>query len=375
MNYPISGRPVRIGVIGCGQIAQSHFANYADIADVEVVACADIRPEAADASAQKFGIPAVYYSAQELLRRDDLDAIDICLHNNLHVSGTLAALESGRAVYCEKPMAGTLRDAQTMHTRAQELGLPLHIQLGTLYAPETRAAQELIQSGQLGEIFHARSAGHRRRGRPFLDGYGRADFVQKEKSGGGALFDMGVYHIAQILYLLGNPVVERVSGQTYRKMPADPRRQSESGANVEELGMGFVRFAGDLTMELIEAWAIHLSSLDGSYVVGSEGGVRLKPFGFFRSVGDLDLDSSANMGDFGYRKRKLRSDDGDTDTHSSSQQHWIAALQGKTPLLPTAQIALNTMLISEGIYLSAQERREVTADEIRARSQSTALPL
>jgi predicted dehydrogenase len=78
---------------------------------------------------------------------------------------------------------------------------------------------------------------------------------------------------------------------------------------------------------------------------------------------------------FGYRKRKLRSEDGDTDTLSSSQRHWIAALQGKTELLPTADIALNTMLISEGIYLSTQERREVTADEVIERSVSKALAL
>ncbi|MBC8138832.1 MAG: Gfo/Idh/MocA family oxidoreductase, partial [Fibrella sp.] len=303
-------------------------------------------------------------------------AIDVCLHNNLHISGTIAALESGRPVYCEKPMAGTYRDAQAMRDRAKALGLYLHIQLGTLYAPETRAAQELIATGQLGTLYHARSTGHRRRGRPYIDGYGRADFVQKEKSAGGALYDMGVYHISQILHLLGNPAVERVSGQTYQKMAMDPKRAEASGANVEELGMGFVRFAGgDLTMDVIEAWAIHLDSFEGSYIVGSEGGVRLNPFGFFRSAGDLDLNSGASMGDFGYRKRKLRTEDGDTDIFSSSQRHWIAALQGRTPLLPTADIALNTMLISEGIYLSTQERREVTADEIVDRSVSKALPL
>lgn len=373
---PVTGRPVRIGIIGCGQIAQQHLTNYADIADAEVVACADIRPEAADSSAAKFKIPNVYYTAAEMLQRDDLDAIDVCLHNNLHISGTVAALESGRPVYCEKPMAGTYRDAQAMRDRAKELGLYLHIQLGTLYAPETRAAQELINSGQLGTLYHARSTGHRRRGRPYIDGYGRADFVQKEKSAGGALYDMGVYHISQILHLLGNPTVERVSGQTYQKMAMDPKRSELSGANVEELGMGFVRFAGgDLTMDVIEAWAIHLDSFEGSYIVGSEGGVRLNPFGFFRSAGDLDLNSGANMHDFGYRKRKLRTEDGDTDTFSSSQRHWIAALQGKTELLPTAEIALNTMLISEGIYLSTQERREVTAEEIIAKSISKALPL
>ncbi len=372
---PITGRKVRIGVIGCGQIAQQHFKTYSDIDEAEIVACADINPEAADTSAATWKIPNVYYTAQEMLKRDDLDAIDVCMHNNLHISGTVAALESGRHVYCEKPMAGTYRDAIGMRDRAKELGKKLHIQLAQLYSPETRAAKELIDAGQLGELYHARSYGHRRRGRPYVDGYGKPDFVRQQVSGGGALYDMGVYHISQILHLLGNPTVKRVSGQIYQKMEMDPKRKELSGASVEELGMGFVRFEGDLTMDLIEAWAIHLDKFEGSYVVGSEGGVRLSPFGFFRSAGDIDLDSTAELNAYTYRKRKLRSADGDSDDFSNSQRHWIAALQGKVDLLPTAEIALTTMLISEGIYMSSKEGREVTTEEIVEKSVSKALPL
>ena len=76
-----------------------------------------------------------------------------------------------------------------------------------------------------------------------------------------------------------------------------------------------------------------------------------------------------------YRWRKLRSEDGDSDTKENSQRHWVSALQGKDTLLPTAEIALNTMLISEGIYLSQKLGREVTADEVREMSVSTALTL
>src|SRR5689334_18469277 len=117
---------IRIGIIGCGQIAQTHLDNYAKIPEAKVVACADILPEAADRTAQTFGIPHVYYTAQEMLRRDDLDAIDVCVHNNLHRPATVAALESGRHVYCEKPMAGAYRDAQTMLETARARGLKLH---------------------------------------------------------------------------------------------------------------------------------------------------------------------------------------------------------------------------------------------------------
>src|SRR5258708_3254945 len=124
--------PVRIGLIGCGQIAQIHLTNYAKIPAVQVVACADIDPVAADTTAATFHIPNVYYKGQEMLQRTDLDAIDICMHNNLHMPGTVAALVSGRHVYCEKPMAGSYRDAAIMQETAQKLGLKLHIQLGQI---------------------------------------------------------------------------------------------------------------------------------------------------------------------------------------------------------------------------------------------------
>ena len=366
------GNPVRIGIIGCGQIAQQHLSNYAKIPEADVVACADIDPNAADTTARTFDIPNVYYTGQEMLKRDDLDAIDICLHNNLHVSGTLAALQSGRHVYCEKPMAGSYRDAVTMLESARSLGKMLHIQLGFIYSDETRAAKELIDAGEVGEIYHARSTGFRRRGRPYVDGYGKPPFVQKPNSGGGALYDMGVYHISQMLYLLGNPAVERISGKTYQKLEMDAQRREAAGYSVEELGLGFVRLAGDVTLDIIEAWAIQLGGFEGSSLVGTRGGIRLSPFGFYRNVGDLDLNAGVDLDAARFRWNSLR---GESSLYGSSQQHWVAALQGRTALLPTAEIALNTMLISAGIYLSEQRGREVTADEVKEWASSTAIPL
>lgn len=369
---PALSAPIHIGLIGCGQIAQQHLTNYSKMADVKLVACADIDHSAADTTATKFGIPNVYYTAQEMLKRDDLDAVDVCVHNNLHMPATVAVLESGRHCYCEKPMAGSYRDAVTMLETARRTGLHLHIQLAFLYTDETRAAKELIDRGELGDLYHARSTGFRRRGRPFVDGYGKMPFVQKTWSGGGAMYDMGVYHISQILYLMGNPAVRRITGKTYQKLEMDPARRAKSGYNVEELGLGFVRFEGDATLDIVEAWAIELGGLDGSSIVGTKGGVRLEPFGFYKTIGDVDIDGAADMEMTRYRWNKLRGEEG---LYGSSQQHWIAALQGKVDLLPTAELALNTMLISQGIYLSEQRGEEVTLDEIKESAVSTALTL
>ncbi len=359
---------LRVGILGCGQIAQHHMRMYRDISEVEMVACADVSKEAADKSAAEFGISTSLTSAQELLAMD-LDAIDVCLHNNLHMPATVAALKAGKHVYCEKPMAGSFADAETMLKTAASVGKQLHIQLSTLYSDECRAAKELIDLGELGTIFHARSTGHRRRGRPYVDGYGTPSFVQTKHASGGALYDMGVYHISQMLYLLGNPTVERISGKTYQEMDMDARRREISNYDVEELGLGFVRFTENKTLDIIEAWAINLGGIEGSSVVGSKGGVRINPFGFFRSFGNIDVNGTADLGSANYRWHNVGEDG---LYYSESQRHWVAALQGLVPLIPTAEIALNTMLISEGIYLSNKLGREVTADEVRANSISTA---
>jgi predicted dehydrogenase len=319
-----------------------------------------------------YDIPNLYTDFRKLLARDDIEAVDVCLHNNLHMPVTVAACEAGKHVYCEKPMAGAYCDAEVMLQTAKRLDRKLHIQLNTIFGAATKAAKAIIDEGLLGKPYYARSAGFRRRGRPYVDGYGSATFVQKRNSAGGAMYDMGVYHIGTILYLLNNPAVMRISGQVYQETQMDPARREASGYDVEELGIGFVRLENGITMDIIEAWAIHLDKFESSYVVGSEGGVRLEPFGFYRSVGDLDLDSTANLEAFEWRLHSLREN---ADAYDNSQKHWAAALQGRVELLPVAEIALNTMLISEGIYLSNQLGREVTAEEVKAASRSTAIKL
>lgn len=362
--------PVRVGIIGVGQIGQQHVSSYAKHPDAEIVAVADLNTTLAGSVAEQHGIPHVYGDFRQLLERDDIEAVDVCLHNNFHAPVTIAGLEAGKHVLSEKPMAGAYRDAEQMWQTAQETGRKLHVALRNLFYTETRAAKSLIDGGHLGKLYHARSTGHRRRGRPFVDGYGTPTFVQKRNSAGGALYDMGVYHIATILHLLGNPDVLRISGKTYQETPMDRVRQQSSGYDVEELGMGFVRLSDDMVLDIIEAWAIHLDKIEGSYVVGSEGGVRLDPFGYFHNIGDLELDATANLQRFEYRQHNVHSDG---DAYDDFINHWVAALQGRVDLWPTAEIALNTMLISEGIYLSNRLGREVSADEVREESVSMAV--
>ena len=365
-------KKVRVGIIGVGQIGKSHVERYSKIPGVEMVAIADINETEGRRVAQQYQIPNVYTDFRALLQRDDIEAVDVCLHNNLHCPVTVAALRAGRHVYCEKPMAGSYIDAETMFKTAGETGRMLCIQLNTLFSKEVRAARHLIDQGLLGRLYHARSVGFRRRGRPYVDGYGSTTFVQKEISAGGALYDMGVYHIAATLYLLGNPDILTVSGQCYQETEMDAERRAKSGYSVEELGTGYVRLAGNVSMDILESWAIHMDISEGSMVAGAAGGVRLEPFGYYFNAGDLEIKGSADLNQFAWRSDTLRKK---PDGYEATQNHWVAALRGETPLLPTAALALNTMLISEGIYLSGRLGREVSAEEVRQSSRSSALAL
>jgi predicted dehydrogenase len=364
--------PVRIGMIGVGQIGNAHLRRYADIKGADIVAAADIDEAALARAAGQYGIADTYTDFRELIARDDIRAVDVCLHNNLHMPVSVEAMNAGRDVYCEKPIAGSYADGVTMCEAARNLGRKLHIQLGRIFDKEAKAAKRLIDDGHLGRIYYSRSTGYRRRGRPFVDGYGTKWFVEKEMSGGGALFDMGVYHISQLLYLLGMPKVSRVTGKLYQEMDMDARRRAESEYDVEELAVGLVTFEDGCTMDIIEAWAMNLDALESSYLLGSKGGIRLKPFSYHSTLSDMDMDATFNLDRADFRQHQLEED---ADAYDSPQHHWIAALQGRVPLLPCAEIALQTMMISEALRLSDERGREVTAGETAAESKSTAVEI
>ncbi len=361
---------IRLGIIGVGQIGKNHLKTYASIPEAQVVAAADVNTAELARVAETFSIPHATTDFRELLARDDLDAVDVCLHNNLHAPVAKAVMTSGKHCYCEKPMAGSYADAKHMLDTARQTGRRLSIQLATLFSKETKFARHLIDQGELGTLYHARSTGFRRRGRPFVDGYGTPTFVQKRNSAGGALYDMGVYHIAQMLYLLGLPAIRRISGKVYQQTGMDEGRRQSSGYDVEELGVGFIKFDGGLTLDIIEAWAIHLNGFEGSSIVGSRGGLRLSPFSFHTTLHEMELNAGFETDSIDWRWHQI---DQNQSAYDGPQQHWIAALQERVPLLPTAEVALQTMLVSEGIYLSDRLDREVSADEVAAQSVSTAV--
>lgn len=348
---------LKVGVIGTGIIGKSHVRGYAGMSDdVEIVGVADLDEQEAKKVAAEHNISNVFTDYRDLLKIDELDSVDVCLPNFLHAPVTIAALEAGKNVYCEKPMAKNADEAQSMYDAAQETGKMLAIQLSTLFAPSARAAKQMIDDGVLGKVYYVKTSHYRRRGRVYVDGYATPHFVQKDKSGGGALADMAVYHMALMVWLLGNPKLESVSASTYQVLPMDEKRREESKFDVEELGIGFVRFADDVTMFVEESWAINMDRDEGDCVMGTKGGLRLNPFTLFTEVAGMQVDQPMDPEAF---KNRRKSVDKYEAGYEGSQKNFVWAQLGRVPLLDSAGIALKVSQITSAMYQSSEQKKEV----------------
>lgn len=381
----MEGDKVKIGIIGAGQIGKEHLAAYQLLENVEVVAICDINEQELNRVAEQYHIKHRYTDFRQMLLRDDIAAVDVCLHTNYHKAAALEAFRHGKHVYCEKPLAGSFADGKEMLEAAKAAGCMLHVQLRNLYTVNHRVAKQLIEADEIGKIYYMRSTGLRRRGRPFVDSNASPAFVQKRNAGGGGLYDVGVYHISEIMSLAGNPEVERISGRVYQEVAMDEARKKISGYDVEETGVGMVYFKNGSTLDIAETWAMHLDTLGTSFVVGQKGGIALavtkpalphvqeiKPMRLFTTKHDLEMNTTFCTTEIEYRWRSCQ---GDNWMYESSQGNWIGALQGKAQLYPTAELTLKTLLIQEGIYLSHSLNREVSAAEVVEKSQAVALNL
>jgi len=348
---------LKVAVIGTGIIGKSHISGYMGMSnDVEIVAVADINTDEAKRVAAANNIPHVFPDYKELLKVDEIASVDVCLPNNLHAPVTIAALEAGKNVYCEKPMARNIAEAQSMYDAAKKTGRMLAVQLGTLFSWEARAAKHFVETGVLGRVYYVKTSHYRRRGRVYVDGYATPHFVQKEISGGGALVDMAVYHMALMVWLLGNPELESVTASTYQEIDMDEERRKFSKYDVEELGIGFVRFKGNITMFVEESWAINMDRDEGDLIMGSKGGLRLNPFTFFSEVGGMQVDQGFDLKNFENRQRSIGKY---TEGYDGPQKNFAWAQLGRVPLMDSAGVALKVVKITDAMYRSADARKEI----------------
>jgi predicted dehydrogenase len=344
-------KKINLGVIGTGWPGQQHARVMSAIPEARLYACADLDDARRAEFEATYAPQKSFHDYHELLQDRKLDAAIICLPNFLHFPASLAALEAGKHVFCEKPPTLNAAEMKVLHEEATKRGLVYYFGRQFRFTPGMRAAKELIAAGRLGTIYHAHATWVRSRGIP--QGIG-GWFTEKKRSGGGALIDIGVHALDSAWYLMGTPRPVSVSAQVYRNFE---HLVQDPVFDVEDAAFAFIRFENGAVVHLETSWAANLPDdipqgqyfgreLNNSTVYGTKGTIRLKPLTFFEDQSGALVTVRIEPPD-------------DADSFELQLRNFLDAIAGRAAPINSAEQAAQLMEMLDAIYASSTAGREV----------------
>lgn len=355
----------RIAIIGCGGIANGkHMPSLSKLKNVEMAAFCDIIVDKAHEAAEKYGNSdaKVYENYLEVLKDETIDIIHVCTPNDSHAEIAIAALEAGKHVMCEKPMAKTAADARRMVEAAKRTGKKLTIGYNNRFRADSQHLHQLCEEGELGEIYFAKAHAIRRRAVPTW-----GVFLDEEKQGGGPLIDIGTHALDLTLWMMNNYKPKAVLGTSYHKLS-----QRENAANawgpwdpskftVEDSAFGMITMQNGATIILESSWALNSLEVDEAKcsLSGTEGGADMK--NGLRINGEKH--SRLFTTDVELKSGGVAFYDGETDSAPDLEMRlWIQAIENDTEPVVTPEQACVVSEILEAIYESAKTGKAVYFD-------------
>lgn len=245
------GGVINVGIIGCGWPGEAHARGYAAAGGFRIAAVADLIPDRRAALLREFPGAVEYAHADDLLKDARLDAVSVCLPNNLHAPVVLAALRAGKHVVCERPPALTIGEAARMHAAAGKAQRVLLYAFQRRFGGHEQAARAAVAGGHVGEPYHVRASWTRTRGVPVGTGW----YSRKNASGGGAIADVGAAMLDLAWFLLGQPRPVSAFGVAHRRLIGSAA--GEATPEVEDAAFALIRFEGGKSIELAASWAIN----------------------------------------------------------------------------------------------------------------------
>ena len=359
----VSGRKIRIGIIGTGWIAGMHAEEYLKMDDVEIVALADIIPGKAQKFADQFGIKncRIYDSDLALVENEkDLDGVSICTYNCQHAPCAIHALDHGINVMLEKPFTVTLDEAIEVMRAEKRSGKILTIGFQPRMSENMRMIKKIVQSGELGKIYYIQAGGGRRRGIPTPFG---TSFIEKNTGGIGAVGDIGTYSLDMLLGAVGYPNPLTVSGYTSSFFGQDPdyypgHPEYADKFGVDDFAAGFVRLEGDIILDFRISWAMNMNTSGDALILGTKGGLRIPstdcwngdfgaPLTIYKTLCGEEIEYKVPLkpsGDLFFKKLRA----------------FVDSIRfGGKPTVPSSEIVINQAII-DGIVRSAALGKEIT---------------
>lgn len=351
---------VNVGMIGCGGIAMGkHLPSLAKIPEARITAFFDVALERAGEAKMKYGTPdaKIYDNVRDLLGDPDVQVVHVCTPNDTHAEISIAALEAGKHVLCEKPMAKTAEDARRMLETSERTGKKLSIAYQNRFRRDSLWMKEAARSGEFGEIYVAKAHAVRRRAVPTW-----GVFLDLEKQGGGPLIDIGTHALDLALWMMDNYEPRAVLGTTYRKLAEQGSQANEWGPwdpakfTVEDSAFAMITMKNGATIWLESSWALNTLDVDEAKVTlcGTKAGADMK--------GGLRVNGEEH-GRLYTKEIQLGSAWDNTVPNDAAEKEaraWIdAILQDREPVV-TAKQALVVQQILEAVYESASKGQAVS---------------
>ena len=271
---------LKFGVIGCGWIGTAkHIGGLRQHPNAELVALCDIVPEKMEIAEKQFNLEGVekYSDYRDLCSDPAIDVVHVCTPNALHFEMVMAALRHGKHVHCEKPLATRSADAIAMVEAARKAGKRLTIGHQRRFFSSVQYMKQLVESGEMGDIYYAKALDARRRGVPTW-----GDYMSKAKNGGGILFDGAPHSLDMTMYLMDNFRPVSVYGKVMNKM----RHEIEGNpwgawdhehSDVEDTGFAMITMENGAVIYLEAAWLINmLGYANSTLLVGTRAGVDMQ---------------------------------------------------------------------------------------------------
>ena len=349
-------KKLKAAVIGVGGISVNHIDNYIAHPDVDLVAFCDINPDMLKKRGEQYDIKNLFADYNEMLAKmSEIDIVSVCTWNSAHAPATIAALNAGKHVLCEKPMAMNAAEAEQMRQAAIKNKRVLQVGFVRRFARDAALIRDFSAHGNLGDLYYARAAYVRRNGNP--GGW----FGDKSRSGGGPLIDLGVHVIDLVRYLMGNPQPVAVSGATFCKLGdrrniVTPKAYVATSAkpndvcDVEDMAVALIRFDNGAVLQVEAAFSLNLKQDTGSVqLFGTKGGAKLSP--------ELELYSDMN----GYMTdiTPVCPPESFTEEFQSEINHFVDCVRTGEPCRAPASDGVQIMRILDAVYESARTGHEV----------------
>lgn len=354
------GKKVRIAIIGTGGIAGEHMNSYKGVAEAEIVAACDINEAKMNMFCDRYGIPKEnrFTSVEALLAEKDrlaLDAADVCVWNCNHASCSIAALNAGLNVLCEKPMAYNTEQAIAMKEAAEKNGKLLMIGFVMRFSNEMNAAMDFIRAGALGDVYYAKATYLRRHGNP--GGW----FADKSRSGGGPVIDLGVHVIDANRYMMGLPKPVSVFASTANKIGNRANLKTTVGwhpmdakpddvCDVEDFGTALIRFDNGATMLLETSYSLNGLGTTKRELYGDKGGI------VFEDTPKIYTEMNGYMVDV---TPVIAHPKDDVPQFRREMQHFVDCVRTGCECRAKAEDGIWVMKILDAIYESAKTGHEV----------------